>query len=405
METLKIPNGLQVSPDYLGFTFMQDSLTVSDVIHFLGYQDEEFQMADKGMDGYTVSHRNKSCKGLVILSEGSSKTPMGIHVNAPGSCLGYLFSHVMESRHWADLESSIQPFFAEIINNGGQFSRIDLALDDYGTRYWSPEEFHERIRSCDVSSKFRKCRGAFDENFDGEKYPGYTLYLGTRKSPAYVRIYDKQAEQNQHLKEGSEGWVSDSWTRWEYELKDHYAERLGSSLASGASLASAFLGLLRNQLKLHVPGTGRKDRRDIDSKWLEFLQDAEKASLWVRPEEKSIDQNEEYLEKQASRLVAKVCMAKGTPAFLAKMLHVGLSKMTGKDQVDAIKYMKAHDLSPNMDFYKAFGIYLPDDSDSAAVADPAPAGSAEADEDWLDIPSDEWDGLFGGVRNDDTRSL
>ena len=94
---------------------------------------------------------------------------------------------------------------------GINVTRMDLAVDTNDTRMspaglvedWSTERFKTRARRIDEIKR----KGA-----DGE-YAGHTVYIGSRESEQFLRVYDKAAEQ------GTAGHL----TRVELELKQHKA--------------------------------------------------------------------------------------------------------------------------------------------------------------------------------------
>lgn len=94
---------------------------------------------------------------------------------------------------------------------GIRITRLDLATDTNDTRIspaelkkdWKTERFKTRAK---MLSEIRK------EGKEGE-YQGHTVYIGSRQSEQFLRVYDKAAES------GQEGHL----TRVELELKGHKA--------------------------------------------------------------------------------------------------------------------------------------------------------------------------------------
>lgn len=107
---------------------------------------------------------------------------------------------------------------------GLHVTRLDLAIDTNDTRIspqgvlddWGTERFTTRARTISEIKCFA----------DGNVYKGHTVYVGSRSSEQFMRVYDKAAEQG----------TSDHLTRIELELKSHPAfEALATIARSGLS--------------------------------------------------------------------------------------------------------------------------------------------------------------------------
>lgn len=116
----------------------------------------------------------------------------------------------------------------------GHISRIDIATDllNYG---FSVNEISQRLKNQEsffinkqgnrISSNRFKIVGTTDE--------AQTLYIGSRKSDAFLRIYDKKIEQNRidglyrSLAKECEDWI-----RIEGEFKHRLAKNIGTYITN-----------------------------------------------------------------------------------------------------------------------------------------------------------------------------
>ena len=102
---------------------------------------------------------------------------------------------------------------------GIRFTRLDVAIDTDDERVtpealkrdWGSERFQTRARTfAEIKSSDRD-----------KRYTGHTVYVGSRTSEQFLRVYDKAAEQG----------TCDQLTRIEVELKGHKAFEAAALLA------------------------------------------------------------------------------------------------------------------------------------------------------------------------------
>lgn len=379
MEAFNTPNGLTASLDFVRFTVHNDSLTVPDVIKYFGYQETDFATLDRGANGYKSQIVATTCKGLAILSDGS--TDMGIHVCVSGGAMHDFLTHFMSQYGLETLEETIPSLCEAVFSMDGKFTRVDLALDDIGGNYWSPMAMQTILDKGICTSKWRSWNVDSRKNFDGELLPGHTVYMGNRKSSLFLRIYDKQAEQNQGKKEGSAGWISDSWTRWELEIKDDYANRSAEAFLDGETVPSLLIGLLRNYFSIRVRGKGKnKSRWAIDPEWERFCADVEKATLYQKPLEKSVEEKLDYARATYGRTMAVLVCSLGNKA-VKRIVVDGITRLKQSDILAIRSFVDRTGTELNKEFLVQYGLGFLADSISES-ADPC-----DGDE-WMSVPED-----------------
>lgn len=179
----------------------------------------------------------------------------GVCVSIPSSGM-WIIKEIFGFDHFLD-------FLFEIVHRSHdffrlRFTRLDLCFDDFDYKsegHFVPEDFgrlvHEQRLVC--YSQFRSeyhCT-AEDVQFLGSKKGGYTFYLGSRQSGRFLRIYDKLAESQKKYKE-YENYVKKHPTstlvapqildciRYEFEIKDKYANNLVFALLDAYSAGSQY---------------------------------------------------------------------------------------------------------------------------------------------------------------------
>jgi DNA relaxase NicK len=115
------------------------------------------------------------------------------------------------------------------IKDGSRLTRIDLAFDLHDTGLSISEQYESLKRG---NAKAATSKANLIVGVTG----GTTLYIGSRQSDKFLRIYDKAAEQE----------IPGDWVRVELEIKGDTAQALGKqiSMASEYELAAIAKGML-----------------------------------------------------------------------------------------------------------------------------------------------------------------
>jgi DNA relaxase NicK len=138
--------------------------------------------------------------GIAILTH-HNKSPESSAVQIPGSALSTL-----------NFEDQIK-IIKELFSLGGKFTRLDLYVDTHGQNITQVEEAIEHTKN--ITSTALSVM-PITPTHAGNKL-GWTLYLGSRSSNRFWRIYDKGFEQSKSQLD------LNSWHRVEVELKQGYA--------------------------------------------------------------------------------------------------------------------------------------------------------------------------------------
>ncbi len=178
---------------------------------------------------------------------------------------------------------------------GIKFTRVDLAIDTNDTRI-SPHGIADDWRKGRVETKARKMSEITSANDNGD-YAGHTVYIGSRTSEQFLRVYDKAAEQetDNHL------------TRIELELKGHVAFEAIMSMHRGKAVGVMFAAFSRF---FKWPNAGWQDMLSGHSEAVERLS---------RPDK---DGRLQWIRKVALRAVIEAYHA-GDPVVRAAIKRIG----------------------------------------------------------------------------------
>lgn len=311
-------NGLVASVDWIAFTSTVFTSS-EEMMNFLGYFAGDFQEMPKGAHGYRKMHRLKGFP-VTILSDGTPD--MGVHVIISGSAIKDVLEHFRRNSMSAespftsemvpvvtDFDNSVMVEFLQQVKYYGWFTRLDLAVDDFGAEYFSVEDVRGYLDRQEVVSKFRSFRDTFESTLVGEP-TGHTLYLGSRQSEVMLRVYDKQLEQNKKA-EKEEDMIREAWVRWELELKNDRANMAVDLLIQRKELGEIVMGILSNYVKIVVLDDSNRSRCSVLPLWEKFIDAVGKLRLFVQQSAKTLKEKKSWLVRQCLPTIAGVIIADG----------------------------------------------------------------------------------------------
>jgi hypothetical protein len=152
----------------------------------------------------------------VIAMAHSYRPEMGVHFQLSGQGIGTLLGNY----------GAVYVFLDELKKIGAKVTRIDVAIDvfDSGLKIGSLADALKWGEARTSSAKHMLIRGS-----DG----GETLYIGSRQSERFCRIYNKAAER---LAQGADNDQSSDWIRIELEVKADKAKALFHTLTNDDQL-------------------------------------------------------------------------------------------------------------------------------------------------------------------------
>lgn len=142
-----------------------------------------------------------------VMMWSTSREDMGVHIMLSGSTL----------REFATRGSNSLQVLTQLKRFGARVSRIDLAIDVFGSEMTCGN-------LCKPNRQPYKGKGRTPKFTQvGDIEDGWTIYIGSRSSDKFLRIYDKSKES---------GFEDSSWVRIEVECKGMVAHWLGDTLPS-----------------------------------------------------------------------------------------------------------------------------------------------------------------------------
>lgn len=339
-ETLSfLNNGLTVSIDWIAFTVMKLN-TVQDVVNFLGYETCNFTQMPKGGMGYKSMIKLDGYP-VTILYDG--KEDMGIHVSISGTAIPEVIKTYKKTLacdtpfglgYEISLDSTVLIEFLSAIRKLGNLSRIDLAIDDMGCKYFTMDDVESALMEHRILSKFRNWRNLCERTLSGEK-SGHTIYLGSRTSDIFLRVYDKMLERTKQA-DGEISMTSFSWVRWELELKNERACQVADMLIDKKELGRVCVGILNNYMRIINLDDNNRSRCSIDSKWIEFIDTMERLRLYVRDEPKTLEDKLRWFNSQVAPTLTGLLIANGgTLDFFTDNIDYYSSRMS-KEMMDLV---------------------------------------------------------------------
>ena len=333
----------KISIDWLSFTYRvqseDDFIPIFDLI-CTHLKESNIEWREKsGVRGY--SNGGVVLDGLGFVAYSPKLLRQGVHVTLSSSAL-----NILENRHngidgltgemkgfnvidWLSRVFNTAPTMAldnEIDEKGNKIpfvkvTRIDFALDDLSGII----NIDECISLCElreqdsnyVTTRFK----SYEVIRSGWAKTGKTLYLGSRSSEAYLRIYDKAAEQN------SEGL---HWARVEIEYKADRARQILEYVLSTKSLDCVCRSIL-NYVAFKSPPVGSDsfERWPIVSWWLEFLQVDEVLVLAFGNPSSTIEKAVDWIDKQVAPTLALVQEAYGDEK-VKRLINSGSKRLNEK---------------------------------------------------------------------------
>ena len=199
---MKAYNTLRFIFDWLCFTFPVNC-TLDSVFSFLGFNPASFSSTNHGGKGYK---KMILCNYSNIRIYYDGNEDMGINVQISGEAISYFLSCVRSSLNEGFLsnasdEDILRFILSLLLEIGCKFTRVDISLDDIGANYFTLDDIIAFRNNHQISSIAKCFQHVYSEDSKSYECTGNTIYFGKRSSGSFLRIYDKQLEQNTKLKD------------------------------------------------------------------------------------------------------------------------------------------------------------------------------------------------------------
>lgn len=319
-------NELKISCDWISFTV--DSTDLTDSIGLFGFSLEDFRLMDRGAQGYKRMLRHPFYP-ITVLYDGMPE--MGVHMDVKGSAVvfflktvkdNYLVDTPFDCQAYAEIDSDfmpddILPHVFSLILKHGHFTRLDIAIDDFGCHYFSISDLVHLLKQRQFVSKFRTWEHIDKQTTSSGEILGNTVYMGSRQSDVMLRIYDKQLEQ---LRKKADAGIP--WVRWEFELKDLRACVFAGYVVENKTFGILGMKLLTSYLRFIQNDDSNKSRCSSLPLWDKFVGDVGRLRLTLPETEKSVEKSMNWIKRQCLPTIAGLTLAKlGDMTFISENLE------------------------------------------------------------------------------------
>lgn len=262
---------------------------------------------------------------IKILSEGAEN--MGTHYIASGNALRLI-----------ENETNIKDIFKKISIHQLSVTRLDIAIDIEQTKEFNLDRLKKDITRGNILSKWRKSTEIIERTTATGEITGNTIYLGSRTSSVFLRIYNKELE--------SEKEEYKNIIRLELELKKESAENAIKELLK-KEVGQVIKGILNNYMRIVEPSEQKnKSRWHTKKYWNDFIQDIEKIKLSKGILENNLEGKIEWFFKQNAPSMALIHA--GENELLQEILTNGFNRLKNKDLIILDNYIKNKNLKKNL---------------------------------------------------------
>lgn len=292
-------NKLMVSIDWLSFT-VKEEWTPDDVLRYLGMNVSEFEVMPKGASGYKAMLRHER-ESVTVLYDGGEG--MGIHVNITGSAISYALDMFRFSRE-ASLEcpaDNLMCHYLSHVKKIADITRIDTAIDDIGARFFTVTDILGLVQSGHMVSKFRSYEHIIKASISTGVAEGNTLYIGSKKSDFFVRVYDKGLEQK----------VSVPWVRWELQIRNAQGNAYADELIKSGRISPVAVGVLAHYVRFIEHDDINRSRCSMYPAWVSFLDGVMPLCLSIPKKDPSVEKKLDWIKKQCMPTISGLVMSYG----------------------------------------------------------------------------------------------
>ena len=189
-----------------------------------------------------------------------------------------------------------QDFFQVVHDFRGNFTRIDLALNDRFGLLDIPTLIR-KIKRLEFKTTFRIVdpREAFNTS-DGTSR-GATIYFGSFRSLSHFCFYQKDYEQ--FVKRGTPMGDAEIINRYELRYRDKKADKLAQQITRGANLNSLIIGLI-SQSVTFFDRPRDQEGVQIDQRWQAFISGNEKIKLQLESQQMTLEKTIRWFEESVA---------------------------------------------------------------------------------------------------------
>lgn len=333
---------LSVKLDWIAFCINECDFIQA--LDYMGFCYNEFKDLRHGGRGYRNMLQHNSFD-INVYFNGSAD--MGTHFEVKGSAV-YGFIDLVVRRKFGSRNpfdgrltidydlNDVREIFKLILNNGW-FNRLDVAIDDIDTGFYSCEKLQQLLENRQYVAKF-KSFDCFKSKETSGKLKGYTVYLGSKiNSDMYVRVYDKFLEQQKK----TDKLDCVSWVRWEIVLKNEKADLFTGYVVDGIDFGCCIRSVLSNYMRLIKIDDVNRSRCSVLPKWKRFIDSVESLSLSIPREGRTVGKARNWIERQVMPTLSGLIYAyQGDMSFIYNNMQEHFNRLKLSDQEMFRKYLE-----------------------------------------------------------------
>lgn len=318
-----IENGLIACVDWVQVTF-KTFRNLQDACDILRLPISNFEIKETGFFGY----RQSAKFGSILIGwdpSSPSQNGLGVHIAMSGQAC-------REYEKFFDLNMNWSEFFALAMNFPHNFTRLDIAIDDFKGYFTIKQLYRTAKAGCMTAQRVKLARYFENFNIEDGKTQGQTFYVG--KADWMFRFYDKKVERSQAGYD-LEDYLN-CWNRYEIQLRGELATQAAHILAfeqySLGAFAKGFFSA-KIDFKIKSKTDSNKSRWQSKKWWLEFLGDCEKVKLSQVAPEPTVPKIKRWIGTQVDASFATLIEAFGDEKLVYDYFYFrGKEKMGQKHE-------------------------------------------------------------------------
>ena len=276
---------LDVIIDWVQVTFK--GINIKDLLSLFDINIDDTYFVSKALFGYHVTYVYKEKIKFMV----SQNKDMGIHLMLSGK----------GCREWEEyVNGSWDKLFYVIHYIDSKFTRIDIAIDSFTTKYFTTTKVINAIRNKTVTSRALYAINTEKIYLQSKTIQGHTISFGNRGSEVSVVFYDKLQERKQ-----ASYVVNDDisiWQRCELRLRGDTANKCIKDHQLDLQLCKGILTNYVNFKQLKGSTTIRK-RKHIKW-WSDFIEDVKPVQLSTKAIQSSIQKKKDWFQLGVSKTLA-----------------------------------------------------------------------------------------------------
>jgi len=315
---------LEAVIDWVQVTFKDADY--QDIIRYVLQFDLDF-MTFEGRGRFRYAGKWKF-SGIEVLTPPESCPEMGHHIYLTGSACREMEIYLRaQKRTWFN-------FFEACMELGGNFTRLDIAIDDRKT-YFKIKKLGKKVDKQECTSRFKNWSFIDGGRISGER-DGCTLNLGSRSSDCSFCFYEKNYEQSK--KTGLSVDFYGDWNRYEVRLRHEVANNCVKQLIENKNVCFIGMSIINYYVRiLNKNGAdSRKSRWKTWKPWEQFMDGISRLKLSMRPAPRTLEQKKNWIENYVAPTLKMIQLADDNLGedFLTKTIASAKLKKEQKRMVE-----------------------------------------------------------------------